>query len=168
MAMRRQGHFTAALLVLERLISDTEGLDLAENAEAKGLMGRAYKQLYVNATAPAVKRNQKWLDEAATAYYGPYRLEPKSYAWHGINVVAVAHRSVRDNVPLATPGLPLPATLAREILERIETKDATDSADHWDYSTAVEASVALGRSKDAHSRPTQVTTPHRDGRQQTC
>jgi hypothetical protein len=26
------------------------------------LMGRAYKQLYVNAIAPAVKRNQKWLD----------------------------------------------------------------------------------------------------------
>jgi trypsin-like peptidase/tetratricopeptide repeat protein len=148
-ALLDQGHFTAALLVLERLIADTEGADLAENAEAKGLMGRAYKQLYVNAIAPAVTRNQKWLDEAATAYYGPYRLEPKSYAWHGINVVAVAHRSVRDNVPLATPGLPLPATLAREILERIETKDATDNADHWDYGTAVEASVALGKSKDA-------------------
>jgi Trypsin-like peptidase domain/Tetratricopeptide Repeats-Sensor len=147
-ALLDQGHFTAALLVLERLIAETESVDLAENAEAKGLMGRAYKQLYVNATAPAVKRNQKWLDEAATAYYGPYRLEPKSYAWHGINVVAVAHRSVRDNVPLA-PELPLPATLACEILERIESKDATDSADHWDYGTAVEASVALGRSKDA-------------------
>jgi hypothetical protein len=148
-ALLDQGHFTAALLVLERLIADTEGADLAENAEAKGLMGRAYKQLYVNAIAPAVTRNQEWLDEAATAYYGPYRLEPKSYAWHGINVVAVAHRSVRDNVPLATPGLPLPATLAREILERIETKDATDTADHWDYGTAVEASLALGKSKDA-------------------
>ena len=148
-ALLDQEHFNSSLLVLERLIADTEGVDLTENAEAKGLKGRAYKQLYVNATAPAVKRNQKWLEEAATAYYGPYRLEPKLYAWHGINVVAVGHRSVRDNVPLATPGLPLPGTLAREILERIETKDATDSADHWDYGTAVEASVALGRSKDA-------------------
>ena len=147
-ALLDQGHFTAAFLVLERLIAETESVDLVENAEAKGLMGRAYKQLYVNATAAAVKRNQKWLNEAATAYYGPYRLEPKSYAWHGINVVAVAHRSIRDNVPLAS-GLPLPATLACEILERIESKHATDSADHWDYGTAVEASVALGRSKDA-------------------
>jgi hypothetical protein len=83
------------------------------------------------------------------AYYGPYKLEPQSYAWHGINVVAVAHRSVRDNVPLATPGLPLPATLAREILERIETKEARNSADHWDYGTAIEASIALGDPKDA-------------------
>jgi hypothetical protein len=62
--------------------------------------------------------------------------------------VAIAHRSVRDNVPLST-SLPLPATIAREILERIETKDATDTADHWDCGTAVEASVALGKSKDA-------------------
>jgi hypothetical protein len=148
-ALLDQGHFTAALLVLERLIADTEGTDPVENAEAKGLMGRAYKQLYVNAIAPAVGRNQKWLDQAATAYYGPYKLEPKSYAWHGINVVAVAHRSIRDNVPLTTPGLPLPPTLAREILDRIETKDATDSADHWDYGTAIEASLALGESKNA-------------------
>ena len=143
------GHFTAAFLVLERLIADTEGTDPVENAEAKGLMGRAYKQLYVNAIAPTVNRNQKWLDQAAMAYYGPYKLEPKSYAWHGINVVAVAHRSVRDHVPLATPGLPLPATLAREILDRIEAKDATDSADHWDNGTAIEASLALGDSKNA-------------------
>jgi hypothetical protein len=148
-ALLDQGHFTAALLVLERLIAATEGKDPVENAEAKGLMGRAYKQLYVNAIAPTVNRNQQWLDQAAMAYYGPYKLEPKSYAWHGINVVAVAHRSVRDNVPLATPDLPLPATLAHEILERIETKDAADSADHWDYGTAIEASLALGKSKNA-------------------
>ena len=88
-ALLDQGHFTAALLVLERLITDTESTDPTENAEAKGLMGRAYKQLYVNAIAPAVKRNQKWLDQAALAYYGPHKLEPQSYAWHGINVAAV-------------------------------------------------------------------------------
>jgi hypothetical protein len=83
-ALLDQGHFTAALLVLERLITDTEGTDLTENAEAKGLMGRAYKQLYVNAIAPAVKRNQKWLDQAAMAYYGPYKREPPilRVAWY--------------------------------------------------------------------------------------
>jgi hypothetical protein len=72
-ALLDQEHFTVALLVLERLIADTEGVDLAENAEAKGLMSRAYKQLYVNATAPAVKRNQKWLEEAATRPQRPGR-----------------------------------------------------------------------------------------------
>jgi hypothetical protein len=100
-ALLDQGHFTAALLVLERLIADTEGTDQTENAEAKGLMGRAYKQLYVNAIAPTVKRNQKWLDDAATAYYGPYRLDPKSYAastsWRSqIAVFATRSRSRRQ------------------------------------------------------------------------
>jgi hypothetical protein len=148
-ALLDQGHFTAALLVLERLIADTEDTDPSENAEAKGLMGRAYKLLYVNAMTPAVARNQKWLAEAAKAFYGVYSRDPNSYARHGINVVAIAHRSVRDNVPLALPGLPLPATIARQILERIETKDAMDGADFWDYGNAIEASLALGDSKNA-------------------
>jgi hypothetical protein len=148
-ALLDQGHFTAALLVLDGLIAATEGVDPTENAEAKGLKGRAYKQLYVNAVAPTVERNQKWLDEAAKAYYGPYRADPKSFAWHGINVVAVAHRSVCDNVPMTTPDIPLPAALARDILARIDDKNASDTADHWDYGTAIEASLALGRSMEA-------------------
>jgi S1-C subfamily serine protease len=102
----------------------------------------------VNALAPSLKRNQEWLDEAAKAYYGTYELKPESYGWHGINSVAIAHRSVKDNVPLSTQ-LPLPAKLAQEILGFIETKDATDSAYHWDYGTAIEASVALGKSGEA-------------------
>ena len=148
-ALLDQGHFTAALLVLDGLIAATEGVDPEENAEAKGLKGRAYKQLYVNAVAPTVERNQEWLDEAAKAYYGPYRADPKSFAWHGINVVAVAHRSVSDNVPLTTPDIPLPAALARDIQTRIDNKYASDTADHWDYGTAIEASLALGKSKEA-------------------
>ena len=148
-ALLDQGQFTAALLVLERLIADTEtDKDWTENAEARGLRGRAYKQLYVNAAAPLVTRNQKWLDEAATAYYGPYALKPESYGWHGINVVAIACRSIRDNVTL-TADLPLPNKLATEILKRVEEKEATDTADLWDYGIAVEASIALRKSKDA-------------------
>lgn len=148
-ALLDEGHFTAALLVLDGLIAATEGIDPTENAEAKGLKGRAYKQLYVNAIAPTVERNQKWLDEAAKAYYGPYSAAPELFAWHGINVVAVALRSVRDNVPLTTPDIPLPANLARKILKRIDDKNASDNADHWDCGTAIEANLALGQSKEA-------------------
>lgn len=144
-ALLDQGHFTAALLVLERLVADTESNDPQENAEARGLCGRAYKQMYLDALSPTVARNQKWLDQAAAWYFEPYRRLPVDHAWHGINVVAVAHRSVRDNVPLGTAGLPLPAALAREILQSIENKDAVDQAMPWDYATAIEASLALGR-----------------------
>jgi S1-C subfamily serine protease len=148
-ALLDQGHFTAALLVLDKLVDDTEKDDPKENAEARGLLGRAYKQLYVNAATPGVARNQRWLDQAASFYYEPYKRSPESFAWHGINVVAVAHRGVRDNIPFDTPGIPLPTTLANAILQRIDDKDATNTADIWDYGTAAEASIALGRPKDA-------------------
>jgi hypothetical protein len=121
-ALLDQGRFTAAQLVLQQLVQDTDKDDAGENAEARGLLGRAWKQMYVNAKEPSVIRNQKWLDAAALAYYEPYKREPKSYGWHGINVVAVVDRGVRDNVPLKTPGLPLPATLAADILAVIEDK----------------------------------------------
>ena len=147
-ALLDQGHFTAALEVLEKLIADLKDTDPFESAEAQGLLGRAYKQLYVNAHEPGVQRNGKWLDEAAAFYYAPYKANPDAFAWHGINVVAIAHRAVRDNVALQTPGIPLPTTLAQGILEHIEQKDAVDSATMWDYGTAAEASVALGRTKE--------------------
>lgn len=143
-ALLDQGHFSVALLVLEQLIVDTEADDPAENAEARGLLGRAYKQLYVNARAPSVKRNQKWLDQAASAYLVPYRRKPQDFGWHGINVVAVVNRGMHDKVPLTTADLPLPATLAAEILQRIEAADAVDSASMWDYGMAIEACLAVG------------------------
>jgi S1-C subfamily serine protease len=148
-ALLDQEHFTAALLVLNKLVEDTEKDEPGENAEARGLLGRAYKQLYVNAATPGVARNQRWLDQAASFYYGPYKRSPESFAWHGINVAAVAHRGVLDRVPLDTPGIPLPATLANAILQRIDNKDAIGTADIWDYGTAAEASIALGRATDA-------------------
>lgn len=147
-ALLDQGHFTAALLVLDKLVESTENIDSVENAEARGLLGRAYKQLYMNAKQSNIKRNQKWLDEAAKFYYGPYQHNPEAFAWHGINVVALADRAVRDQVPLIAPGIPLPTTLAQEILQRVEAKDAVDTANMWDYGTAAEASIALGKADD--------------------
>jgi S1-C subfamily serine protease len=145
-ALLDQGHFTAAQQTLDTLVADTEGRDADENAEARGLVGRLYKQMYINAAAPALPRTQDWLARSAAAYFGPYQVAPEQHDWHGINVVAVAHRSQRDNVPLNVPGIPLPLTLAQAILERIEARDAVDNANLWSLGTAVEASLALGKS----------------------
>ncbi len=148
-ALLDQGHFTVAQQVLEKLVADTQAGDPKENAEARGLTGRLYKQLYVNAGAPEVARNQGWLEKAARAYFEPYQTAPDKHAWHGINVVAVADRSVRDGVTLDVPGIPLPRTLAQQILADVETKDASGDATLWDLGIAVEALLALGRSCDA-------------------
>lgn len=148
-ALLDQGRFTVAQQLLERLVVDTEGRDHNENAEARGLLGRLYKQLYINAHEPGVARNRRWLEQSAQAYFTPYRDDPETRAWHGINVVAVADRSLRDKVTLRVPGIPLPLTLAEQILTQIELKDAAGTADMWDKATAMEATLALGRSCDA-------------------
>jgi S1-C subfamily serine protease len=148
-ALLDQGRFTVAQQVLEKLVADTEGNDHNENAEARGLLGRLYKQLYVNAREPAVARNRTWLEQAALAYFTPFKNDPEKRAWHGINVVAVADRSLRDRVTLRVPGIPLPLMLAEQILTQIELRDAAGNADMWDMATAMEATLALGRSCDA-------------------
>lgn len=148
-ALLDQGHFTVAQQVLEKLVIDTELSDRVQNAEARGLLGRMYKQLYINAREPGVARNRRWLEQSAQAYFTPYKDDPKEHAWHGINIVAVADRSQRDRVVLRVPGIPLPLTLAEEILTRIELQDAVSSVQTWDIATAIEASLALGRSGDA-------------------
>lgn len=148
-ALLDQGHFTVAQQVLEKLVAETEGVDAKENAEARGLTGRLYKQLYVNANAPKVARNRGWLEQAARAYFEPYRTAPEKHGWHGINVVAVAARSLRDKVPLKVPGIPLPTTLAEEILGAVNDKDADGRAELWDFGIAVEAALALDQSAEA-------------------
>lgn len=148
-ALLDQGRFSVAQQVLEKLAADTQGSDPKEHAEARGLMGRLYKQLYVNGRAPDVARNRRWLEEAAKAYFEPFQAAPDKHGWHGINVVAVADRSMRDGVTLNVPGIPLPRTLAEKIFGDVEIKDASGDATMWDNGIAVEALLALGRSCDA-------------------
>ncbi len=67
---------------------------------------------------------------------------PDRNVWHGINVVALLDRARRDRVP---PGVDAdPRVLAGRILAVVEAKDQEQTADMWDFGTAMEACVALG------------------------
>jgi S1-C subfamily serine protease len=135
-----QGNLTAAMSVLRPLCEDS-ALDATENAEAWGLMGRAYKQLYVNSGQAGFARNRQALERAVTAYWRIYELYRRNHLWHGINVVALLCRARRDDVPLKY--FPTPESLAKEILGTIQEKEQRLEASVWDYATAVEACVAL-------------------------
>jgi hypothetical protein len=145
-ALLDQGNITAALNVLNELMAASTS-DPGENAEARGLVGRAYKQLYLNANDPTVPRNRKWLERSAKAYYDTYLMEPAKHRWHGINTVALLCRGARDQVPL--PGLPDPKALAQAILSAIEADHDERKAALWDFSVAAEASIALDRPDEA-------------------
>lgn len=112
----------------------------SEWPEIQGLLGRTYKQLYVE--NPGQPEN---LRKAIRYYYGVYKADPKSYLWQGINTVACLARAERDKVspPTDAPSMP---TVAKEIDANL--KDIKD-LQYWDRAIAVEAAVALGNTSDA-------------------
>jgi hypothetical protein len=148
-----QRSFTAAISVLKILISDTQNAPAhdpkaaSENIEARGLIGRAYKQLYVNANTPSNTRNQQFLKESIGAYLNVYDSSPKDHIWHGINVVALLQRAKRDGVDL--PGSPDGMELAKAILQEVRDRDGDTKAEYWDFATAAEACIALEKPDEA-------------------
>jgi hypothetical protein len=150
-ALIDQGRAPAAIDVLEALIARTAE-DPAENAEARGLLGRVYKQRYVdavNAEPQAAARRGCQLDlrRSLAAYHEIYRADRLEHHWHGINAAALVARARRDGVPL--DDAPDDGELAREILAGIEARGPRQQLDHWRVATAAEACVALGRPADA-------------------
>lgn len=147
-ALIDQGVLAAGEMVLQSIIQEPQGIK-REESEARGLTGRIYKQIYVNNNDPRSTRNRANLERALNEYLFVYRLNPQENLWHGINVVALAARARRDDLPLA--GLPDVPVLAQEILRTITDKEneATEPLLAWDVTTVMEAHVALGNVKEA-------------------
>jgi hypothetical protein len=147
-ALIDQGMLHPAETMLRSIIQDAQGN--SEEFEARGLIGRIYKQLYVNNNDPTSSANRKNLERALNEYLLVYRLNPKKNWWHGINTVALAARAIRDGFPKA--GLPDYQELANELLRKIVNKE-TESPDSelpcWDVATKLEVFIALNRVKDA-------------------
>jgi V8-like Glu-specific endopeptidase len=145
-ALLDQEMLTAGLSILGSLIETTD--DAEDLAEARGLVGRANKQLYVLTGTSAGQRRRAYLQEAIDAYHEVYQDEPEARLWHGINTVALLKRAASDGVDV--PAFPDPAEtsglIAREILDVIR---AMPKPETWDRATALEACVALDRTEDA-------------------
>jgi hypothetical protein len=148
------GNYTAALCILNSLSIEAKNMrsdKLAnkEYREAKGLVGRVYKQLYVNTNNPSNPINIEYLNRSVEAYNDIYCNNDQECLWHGINVLALIHRAKVDNVNV---DIRYDVTqLAEKILAAIEEKyaDSEQQADAWDFAIAAEACIALDRPIDA-------------------
>jgi subtilisin family serine protease len=132
--------FDEATRVLGPLIEETP-TGYRENYEARGLLGRAYKQRYVDADGHG---DSEWLTTAIAVYWSAF-VERNDNVWHGINAVSCLLRADRDGV--ATPPTDQPEQIAHTILDVLERR--RNAADEnrlpvWDYATEVEAYVDLG------------------------
>ena len=81
--------FGAALKVLKKIVADAPAKD-NESYEARGLMGRVYKQQYVN--APRDPQATRWMRLAIDAYDSVYTSDPEQ-VWHGVNAASLMLRA---------------------------------------------------------------------------
>jgi hypothetical protein len=95
---------SAAIGMLEAVIADTPKGD-ADRLEAFGLLGRAYKQLYVDeARTPRVHWAGDHLARSLQYYaLGYLDSRPDRTIWHAINLAALLKRAARDGYALDPP-----------------------------------------------------------------
>ncbi len=144
-ALIDDGFLDDAERVLNAIVADRM-TGSGELMEARGLLGRVYKQRYLNASPEEKTAN---LHRVIELYYEAFRVNPQKNLWHGINVVALTARGRRDG--LAFADMPDELALAREILTTIEQieSEATGELNAYDEATRMEAYVALGQYHDA-------------------
>jgi hypothetical protein len=160
-ALIDQGTLTAAAAVLRELVMELEDLsaEARERTEARGLLGRVYKQMYVGAVGCGAADGRDTdhtgdlLREAIRWYHEPFSEARADNYWHGINAVALAMRARRDRVAQAL--VAEPEQIAREVLQRI--REQGDAADAWQLATALEACIALADEDAALGRAVMYT-----------
>lgn len=112
-----------------------------EFAEATGLIGRAYKQVFFDAGDKASGPAQDALKRAIAAYRAPFEADPDRNTWHGVNLLALLTRARRLGVR-ATPNLE-PKGVARQVISALEATPQKDR-DGWYLATLAEAHLCLG------------------------
>lgn len=142
-ALIDRGAVAAAIAFLERLEKDCRG-NLDEYDEARGLIGRAWKQAYVTGEGLPKARAKELIENAISAYYTTYRQRKK--IWHGVNAVALLARADADGIRVSG-SFPDRRALAQAIVDSV--KALVPAAESWDFATAAEACVALGKWEDA-------------------
>lgn len=140
------GAISAAIPFLERLVADAADNEY-ERDEARGLLGRAWKQSYVSDPALSPARRKEVIENATNAYYAPYMRNHEN-SWHGVNAVACLARAERDGVK--TSGIFEDwRGLARTLRDAIDALDDRNKAQYWEYASAAEACIALGAWSEA-------------------
>jgi len=170
-ALLDQGRLSSAVSVLERIVAESRSGP--ENAEARGLLGRAYKQMYVDGHGESRARGRRILETAIRCYHGVFEKAPARYTWHGVNAAALLRRAERDGIRLRH--LPKSEDLAEQVLgiarraearfpvprkgsegapgaesSRSAAEEQVAQERRWNAATALEASIGIGNRDEAH------------------
>ncbi len=159
-AMIEQGNVTDGITELKALEGELSHLVrsdpflLNELSEVTALLGRAYKQLYVNACPTSVEPRRYDLQRAEEYYRKAFVEKLGDYRWSGVNYIALLHHNEHTRSQQGASALAAQEASmhARSILKELENKEAKGEALHfWDYSNRVECLLAEGKATEAIS-----------------
>jgi hypothetical protein len=145
LALVERGAPAAALALLRGLLDDAA----RATPEARGLEGRACKELFLATDPGAARRRRTHLARAVDAYRSVYEADP-GHLWHGINTAALLLRAEREGLRL--DDVPDPGATGRDIAARVAEAVARHDDGPWEWATAIEAEIALGRTDAALAR----------------
>jgi hypothetical protein len=133
-----QGMATAAIDLLKPLAARLPGSN-PEQAEAMGLMGRAYKQIFFDAGDKTSAGARSSLEQAIAIYRKAFEGN-EANTWHGVNLVALLTRARRLGLQVAKDLMP--DEVAHRVVARLNAVPA-DKRDEWHLPTLAEASLGL-------------------------
>lgn len=145
-ALIEQGQFKLAVTLLLQLLADLAPSETVEKSEALGLLGRLYKQRFVQAQGDR-ERAARELNASIGYYASAYELDPE---WHGANLVALVRRAERDNIALLNHESS--RAIAERLLLDLRRKEQWSA---WTHASAGEAFLALESwqaAKDSYTR----------------
>ncbi len=130
------GLLDEAAALLGQLEADLKNATAGKEwSEVNGLLGRMYKQRFVQAVDGG-ETGERELRAAIAAYSRAYDRDP---AWHGANIVALVARAERDGIAVDTDSA---ETWAARLLDALAEKARAEWSP-WDYASAGEAYLAL-------------------------
>lgn len=154
-ALVDQGLLHPARILLEAIINSADA-PLVEKTEAKGLLGRVYKQAWVDhGFRPDLAI--KYFRSSFDSYVHDYDRDRTNNYWHGINCVALLKKAQRDGLPLE--GLPEAENLANEIIQALNVLEENSfQSNCWAIATHLEALVALNKFDEAEQKALEYLT----------
>ena len=132
-----------ALEVLQSIIEETSSSQ-KEVYESHGLVGRTFKQRYVD--APNAPGADGLLRQAIGAYEAVYARDSHQF-WHGVNAASCIIRAERDGIAAAPPGRA--QKIAQQIVDDLDRLSQAGTLEVWDCASRVEALLALGQYEEA-------------------
>ncbi|MFN0097482.1 MAG: trypsin-like peptidase domain-containing protein [Gemmatimonadaceae bacterium] len=144
-ALIEVGQAGAALDTLNAALRDLPTIH-PEYLELTGLVGRAYKQMFVDAADHRDEAVRRLLEDAIAAYRAQWEQPLRPY-WHGVNYLALRRLAARLEGSGGRNGDDV--DLAREVFERAPIIDAHGHPDHWGLATRFEASLAFSTAEES-------------------